>query len=159
MFECELRRCITNVLDGRDETILQMSNDIRGRSREIIADLKITEKTFQSTLVGICDSLFSQKCTTGFYTSLLIFCMALDSIHKEKSSWYSRDMVIAVVIIIVVIAITIMTIAMTMMMTTIMMLTMMTMMMVMILLLHRDLEQKESVNIDLRSIRDGKHRR
>ena len=98
MFEWELRRYITNVLDGRDETILQMSKDITDRCREMIVDLNITEKTFQSTLVGICDSLFSQKCTTGYYTSLLIFCMELDSIHKKKSSWYSRDMMVETLI-------------------------------------------------------------
>ena len=98
MFAWELRRYITNVLDGRDETILQMSKDIRGRCREMITDLNITEKNFQSTLEGICEHLFSQKCTTGYYTTLLIFCMELDSIHKEKSSWYSRDILVETLI-------------------------------------------------------------
>ena len=98
MQECKLRQYITNVLDGRDETILQISKDIRARCREMVIDLNISEKTFQNTLEGICDNLFSHKYTTGTCTSLLIFCMELESIHKEKSSWYSRDIMVETLI-------------------------------------------------------------
>lgn len=98
MSGCKLRQFITNVLDGKDERIVHLSKDIRARCREMAVHLNITEKTFQSTLEGMCKDLFTRKCTTGTYVSLLTFCMELDKIHMGKSSWYRRDLMVDILI-------------------------------------------------------------
>ena len=98
MQECELRQFIINVLDGKDERIMQMSKDIRAGCREMAVHLNITEKTFQKTLEGICNDLFTHECTTGTYVSLLTFCIELDKIHMGKSSWYRRDVMVDILI-------------------------------------------------------------
>ena len=98
MSECELKQYITNVLDGKDETIVQMSKGNRACCREMVINLNITEKTFQKALEEICDNLFTGKCDSGYYTSLLIFCIELDSFHKGNSSWYTRDMLVEILL-------------------------------------------------------------
>ena len=100
MPERELREYIANVLAGNDEGIVQMAKDLntKDRSRAMVEALKITEKTFQRTLMGISDVLFSGECSRGYYISLLIFCIELDSFHEENSSWYSRDMMVETLI-------------------------------------------------------------
>lgn len=100
MSEREIREYITNALAGNDASIVQMAKDLntKDRSRTMIEELKITEKTFQRALVGICNVLFSDKCSRGYYMSLLIFCIELDSFHEENSSWYSRDMLVETLI-------------------------------------------------------------
>ena len=98
MQECKLRQFIINVLDGKDERITKMSKDVRAGCREMAVHLNITEKTFQKTLEGICKDLFTRKCTTGTYVSLLTFCFELDKIHIGKSSWYRRDVMVDILI-------------------------------------------------------------
>ena len=98
MSECELKQYIINVLEGKNNAIVQMSKDFQASYREMIINLNITEKTLQGTLEGICDNLFAEKCNSGYFTALLIFCMELDSFHKKNSSWYSRDMLVEILL-------------------------------------------------------------
>ena len=98
MSECELKQYIINVLDGKNNAIVQMSKDFQVSYREMIINLNITEKTLQGTLEGICDNLFAEKCNSGYFTALLIFCMELDSFHKKNSYWYSRDMLVEILL-------------------------------------------------------------
>ena len=98
MSGCKLKQFITNVLDGKDERIMHMSKDVRARCREMAIHLNVTEKTFQKTLEGICNDLFTHECTTGTYVSLLTFCIELDEIHMDKSSWYRRDVMVDILI-------------------------------------------------------------
>lgn len=99
----KLSQYIIDVLDGKDDEILQLSKDLntKERYRILIERLNMTEQTFAATLSRICDFLFSNKCgCRGYYASLLTFSIELDTFHTKNSPWYSRDMLVETLVII-----------------------------------------------------------
>ncbi len=103
MSKRKLKQYITDVLDGKDAEILHLTKELNAedRYRILIDRLNMTEQTFAATLSRICDFLFSNKCgCRGYYTSLLIFSIELDTFHTKNSPWYSRDMLVETLIII-----------------------------------------------------------
>ena len=97
-----LRSYITDVLYGKDETIVNISNNLgdKRRCRSIIEELNLTEETFESTLERISNIYFSYPKKDGgaYYIPLLLFSIELDAFHTIHSSWYNTDMLVEALI-------------------------------------------------------------
>ena len=97
-----LRSRITDILHGKDEEILTMTNDLRDKypCRSIIEGLNLTEETFESALERITDTYFSYPAKDGrtYYIPLLLFSIELDAFHTIHSSWYNTDMLVEALI-------------------------------------------------------------
>ena len=89
---------VTNILDGNDEDIQDLSIKYENYYLSSMETLNFTQETFGTGIEVISNELFSlHKVTEPYVVSLLIFSIELDKFYKLHS-WYTRDMLIRIIV-------------------------------------------------------------
>ena len=89
---------VTNILDGNDEDIQDLSIKYENYYLSSMETLNFTQETFGTGIEVISNELFSlRKVTEPYVVSLLIFSIELDKFYKLHS-WYTRDMLIRIIV-------------------------------------------------------------
>ena len=93
-----LKQYLNDVFDGKNTTILEISQDLNSQNRfqSMVKDLEITtEQSLERNIKNIASMSFKDSTDVGCVVSLLLFSMELDSYHSmHSSSWYKRDMLV-----------------------------------------------------------------
>ena len=96
MSDTNLKQYLHDVLNGKDKTIAEISEDLttKDRFQPMVQNLQVTEETLESCLQGIAASLLTSSSNDGCLVALLLLSIELDSFHSAHSAWYKRDVLI-----------------------------------------------------------------